>query len=253
MKKEIQLFFTALMFYTRIPVPQRAVYSGEYPSGTTKYLPLIGWIIGGLSALTFYACSFILPVSVSIMLSMIVSIIATGAFHEDGLADTCDGFGGGRTKEKKLEIMKDSRTGVFGVTGLVLILGLKYITLVETDRIILPFTIIAAHSLSRFAAITIMYTHRYVRGEDSKITSVSKEISIPDMAFAGIFGILPIFLFQNIIFFILLIPVFFMQLLLGIYFKKQIGGYTGDCLGATQQVCEVVFYLSLLILWNYTW
>jgi adenosylcobinamide-GDP ribazoletransferase len=251
MKKEIQIFFNALMFYTRIPITKWMVHLEEYLNKSTKYLPLIGWIVGGLSALVFWSCTFILPISISIILSMIASILVTGAFHEDGLADVCDGFGGGLTKEKKLEIMKDSHIGTFGVTGLILVLGLKFISLSEIYIKVIPFAMIAAHSLSRFSTITIMRSLKYVRGEDSKIIYISKKISVQNLVFAGLFGIMPILLFQNIIYFILIIPVFFARWILGIYFKRQIGGYTGDCLGAAQQVCEVVFYLSLLILWKY--
>ena len=251
MKKEIQIFFNALTFYTCIPCPRWITYSEEYSSRSTKYLPLIGWIVGGLSALIFWGCTFIFPISVGIILSMIASILFTGAFHEDGLADVCDGFGGGHTKEKKLEIMKDSHIGAFGATGLILILFLKFSSLNEIYFRILPFAIIAAHSLSRFAAITMIRTHQYVRGEDSKIIFLSKKISSLDLVIAGLFGIIPILLFQNIFYFILIVPVFIVRWILGIYFKKQIGGYTGDCLGATQQVCEVVFYISLLVLWKY--
>jgi len=253
MKKEIQIFFAALMFYTRIPGPRRISNSEEYLNKSVKYLPLAGWLIGGFSALVFYSCIYILPIPVSIVLSMAASILLTGAFHEDGIADVCDGFGGGYTRERKLEIMKDSRIGVFGTIGLIMVLGLKFILLNEIYVTIVPFAIIAAHSLSRFAAITIMNTLQYARKEEekSKVISFVKKMTIPELIIAGMFGILPLALFQNYFYFLLIIPVFITRWLLGTYFKKQIGGYTGDCLGATQQLCEVVFYLSLLVLWKY--
>ncbi|HXB12726.1 MAG TPA: adenosylcobinamide-GDP ribazoletransferase, partial [Bacteroidia bacterium] len=120
MKKEIRIFFTALMFFTRIPCPKWVDHSEEYLNRSSKYFPLMGWIVGGLSSIVFYSCSFFLPISVSVLLSMVTSIYVTGAFHEDGLADVCDGFGGGWIKDKIMDIMKDSRVGAFGVIGVVM-------------------------------------------------------------------------------------------------------------------------------------
>jgi adenosylcobinamide-GDP ribazoletransferase len=133
-----------------------------------------------------------------------------------------------------------------------MIMMFKFVLLNEIYFKILPFIIISSHSLSRFAAITIMNTHQYVRrDEESKVISIIKKISIPELVFAGICGVLPILLFQNYLYFLLIVPVFITRWLLGIYFKKQIGGYTGDCLGAAQQICEIVFYLSFFVLWKY--
>ena len=158
MKKEIRIFFTALMFFTRIPCPKWVDHSEEYLNKSSKYFPLIGWIVGGISALFYCLCSYILPFPIAILLSMLASIWATGAFHEDGLADVCDGFGGGWTKEKILLIMKDSRVGAFGVIGLVMVLLIKYVSLISIpvqSKTIIPLVIISAHSLSRFFAITL--------------------------------------------------------------------------------------------------
>ncbi len=248
----MRAFLFSLMFFTRIPVKVSIENYKDAASKAVRYLPLVGIIVGGLSALLFYGCSFIFPVSVSIVISMITSLFITGAFHEDGLADICDGFGGGRTRERKLEIMKDSNIGAFGTIGLIMILGFKFILLNEMNVKMLPFVMIAAHSLSRFTAVTIMRSLEYVRNKDqSKVIHVIKKISYTDMVVAGLFGILPLFLFWNVYYFLLIIPVFIAKWILEVYFKKQVGGYTGDCLGATQQICEIVFYLSFLILWTY--
>ena len=93
MKNEITIFFTAVMFYTRIPCPISLDYSEEYLNQATRYFPLIGWLVGGVSALFIYALHFIFPNSVCVILSIIVGILLTGGFHEDGFADVCDGFG----------------------------------------------------------------------------------------------------------------------------------------------------------------
>jgi adenosylcobinamide-GDP ribazoletransferase len=252
MKKQFASFCFAFIFFTRIPIKLRSPYTPKIAEGATKYLPAVGWVVGGFSALVLWASLFIFPFSISIILSLISVILITGAFHEDGLADVCDGFGGGSTAEKKLEIMKDSHIGTYGVISLILVLVFRFVLLFEIDTSLLPFVIIAAHSLSRSAAVSIMQTHKYVRKENqSKVLHVIKKISFSDIIVSAIFGIAPLLLFQNIYFFLLIIPVFITRWLLGLLFKQQIGGYTGDCLGATQQICEIVFYMSYFLLWKY--
>ena len=121
MKKELHIFFTALMFYTRIPCPKNINHHPDYLNKASRYFPLVGWIVGGISFLIFYMTSFLFSVEIAVLLSMITGVLVTGAFHEDGFADVCDGFGGGWTKEKILMIMKDSAIGAYGAIGLVLL------------------------------------------------------------------------------------------------------------------------------------
>jgi adenosylcobinamide-GDP ribazoletransferase len=254
MKKEIRIFFTALMFFTRIPCPKWVDHSEEYLNKAPKYFPFMGWIVGGISGLVYFLCSYALPGPIAIMLSMVASIMVTGAFHEDGLADVCDGFGGGWTKEKILLIMKDSRIGAFGAIGIVMALLIKYASLAFIPiqkPIFLALLFIAGHSISRFAAVTFLVTHEYARDDDSsKSKPLATKISGSELAIAFMFGVLPliglsIYLKEyNLL--SLILPVYITKMLLGRFFKKWIGGYTGDCLGATQQICEVVFYLSFI-------
>ena len=105
MKNEIKIFFTALMFYSRIPCPKDIDHSPEYINKATRYFPLIGWIIGGISFVGFFLSVLLFDSSIAIILSLIAGVLTTGAFHEDGLADVVDGFGGGWTKQRILEIM----------------------------------------------------------------------------------------------------------------------------------------------------
>lgn len=252
MKKELQIFLTAIMFYTRIPVPHWVNHDADYLNKATKYFPLIGWIVGFVCAFVFIGINYLFNSSIAIILSMVASVLLTGAFHEDGFADVCDGFGGGWTKDKILLIMKDSRVGAFGVIGIFFILLIKFSLLSTFSAAQLPFILIAGHSLSRWAASTFILTHQYVReNEDSKAKPVAKQFLLPHFYIATIFGILPLLLFKNIYVLLLIIPVYTMKIYLGWYFKKWIGGYTGDCLGATQQLCEIIFYFSALALWKF--
>jgi adenosylcobinamide-GDP ribazoletransferase len=255
MKEEIRIFFTALMFYTRIPCPSWIDHSEDYINKATRYFPLIGWIVGGASALIIYGLHFIFPVSICIIFSLATSILITGAFHEDGFADVCDGFGGGWTKEKILDIMKDSRIGAYGVVGLFVLFALKVFALIELANLDLWFCIkatILAHVLSRFAAVTMIFTHEYAREDaTSKIKPIAKKLTITNLLISAIWLIPAFLLFQNYWFLLVIIPVYLMKMYLAKYFTKWVGGYTGDCLGATQQVTEVITLLFCLGLWKY--
>ncbi len=254
MKREIHIFFTALMFFTRIPCPKWVNHDPQYLRLSSKYFPLVGSIVGGIGAVVFYGTSFLFSVEISLLLSMIATIYTTGAFHEDGFADVCDGFGGGWTKEKILLIMKDSRLGTYGTIGLVSILSIKFLALQEVDIYYIPLVIIAGHSLSRFIATTLIFTHPYVRDtEDSKAKPAAKSMSFSMLMISGIFGIVPLLFFKNQWIFLTLIPMYLSKMYLGHKFKKWIGGQTGDCAGAVQQFSEVIFYLSTIALWNYIW
>ncbi|MFH7013199.1 adenosylcobinamide-GDP ribazoletransferase [Flavobacterium sp. FlaQc-52] len=264
MKKELHIFFTALMFYTRIPCPKNIDHNPDYLNKATRYFPLIGWIVGSISFLAFYVFSLFLSVETAVILAFIASILTTGAFHEDGFADVCDGFGGGWTKEKILLIMKDSAIGAYGAIGLVLLFLLKFkllsesIVLFQIQDSIALFQIfllfISAHALSRLAAISIIFTHEYSRDDaSSKSKPIAKSNTWKEILGSFFFGLLPLIVLSYFKYQILLvlIPVFLTRYFLARYFQKWIDGYTGDCLGATQQVCEVVYYLALLFLWKF--
>ncbi len=247
MKQEIHIFVTALMFFTRLPCPIKLEYSEVYLNQATKYFPLIGWIVGSGAALVFLIGTFLFPISIAIVLSMIASILITGAFHEDGFADVCDGFGGGWEKAQILAIMKDSRVGAYGVIGMNLILLLKFAALEAMPIDMVPVVLLAGHSLSRFAASTIIFTGYYVRdNEDSKAKPVAKQLSIKQLIVAGCFGLAPLLLLPSYYCLLALIPVWLMTHYLAHFFTQRIGGYTGDCLGATQQLTEMVFYLAMV-------
>ena len=262
MKKELHIFFTCLMFYTRIPCPKNINHNPDYLNKATRYFPFIGWIVGSISFLAFYIFSLFLSIEIAVILAIIASILTTGAFHEDGFADVCDGFGGGWTKEKILLIMKDSAIGAYGAIGLVLLFLLKFKLLSEaillftdTKSYFLIFLLfISAHALSRLAAISIIFTHEYSRDDaSSKSKPIAKKHSWKEVFGAFFFGLLPLLAltyFQYKILFVL-IPVFLARYFLARYFQKWIDGYTGDCLGATQQICEVIYYLSVLFLWKF--
>ncbi|UUF14598.1 MULTISPECIES: adenosylcobinamide-GDP ribazoletransferase [Flavobacterium] len=260
MKKELHIFFTCLMFYTRIPCPKNITHDPDYLNKATRYFPFIGWIVGTISFLAFYIFSLFLSTETAVIFAIIISVLTTGAFHEDGFADVCDGFGGGWTKEKILMIMKDSAIGAYGAIGLVLLFLAKFKLLSEsillfTNNILLIYLLfISAHSLSRLAAISIIFTHQYSRDDaSSKSKPIAKQHSWKEVFGSFFFGLIPLLALSyfNYKVLLVLIPVFITRYFLARYFQKWIDGYTGDCLGATQQVCEVIYYLSILFIWKF--
>jgi adenosylcobinamide-GDP ribazoletransferase len=252
LRNEIQIFFTALMFYTRIPCPSWVNHDADYLNKATRYFPLIGWIVGGACAAVFYVSHLVLSKELSIVLSTSASILITGAFHEDGFADVCDAFGGGWTKERILDIMKDSRVGAYGVIGMISILMFKFFVLMSLNDAIIPLALFAGHGISRFCAASFILTHEYVReNEDSKAKPIAKQVSVSNIAIAFLFGAGAMLVFKRWEVMALILPVYTIKYFLGRYFYKWIGGYTGDCLGTTQQVCEIGFYLSLTVLCKY--
>ncbi len=249
------------MFYTRIPCPAWVDHSEEYLNKATIYFPVIGWIAGIAGAIFYWGGTFAFNTEISVAVSMVAGILLTGAFHEDGFADVCDGFGGGWTKEKILEIMKDSRVGAYGAVGLVLVLGFKFLLLVtvlqKCDSLLhVALLLMTVHALSRFAAVVMIYTHTYAReNEDSKAKPVAKKLASSELSAAFLFAVLPlaglVWLTQNPLYVLVFVPLGLVKWYLGRYFQRWIGGYTGDCLGATQQVAEIAAYLFFAsTLWN---
>ena len=260
MKEELKIFFTAVMFYTRIPCPSWVDHSPEYINKSVRYFPLIGWIVGVISGLGFLFGSWLISPLFAAILFMVISVWLTGAFHEDGFADVCDGFGGGWTKEQILTIMKDSRVGTYAVVGLVLLVLLKVALLLEIsigkEPAVLFLILINGHTLSRFLAATVIFTHEYVREDElSKAKPVAKSYSTVNIVVSFVLGMVPtiaLSLLTNQWLWLVVPPILYlMKMYLCRIFTKKIGGYTGDCLGATQQIIEVVYYICLVVLWKF--
>lgn len=239
------------MFLTRIPCPSWIDHSEERLNRSVAYFPLVGVIVGGICAMVFLVANRLFSREISVVLCIIAGVLVTGAFHEDGFADFCDGFGGGWTKEKILEIMKDSRIGAFGTIALILLFLLKYHVMIDLNSARLPALLIAGHSISRMFPVWIMKFLPYVRD----VSAVTKPIGVLthslDMVAATLFGLVPLAYFGRLYMLIPAVASAVTALLMALYMRKWIGGYTGDCLGAVQQVSEVVFYGATLAIWTF--
>lgn len=246
MREIWQVFLNAVMFFTRIPVP--AIYSVERLNRASVFFPLVGWIVAGIAALTYVAASKVLGHQLAIWLSMGATIWATGAFHEDGWADFCDGFGGGYTQERILEIMKDSRIGTYGTVGLILMLGAKAMALTAIPETYVVPVLLVGHAASRSASASLIYFGTYVTADlRSKAKPLATRMSLGGLLTACFFGVLPLVALPLHTWWLLLLVVLVTWRMYA-YTNRWIGGYTGDCLGAVQQLTELVIYLSIVAL-----
>ena len=245
LRSELEYFFGAIRFFTRLPVPGWVGHSSEALQRSTRYFPMVGLIVGAIAALVFALTALVWPKTLAVLASMATTLYLTGAFHEDGWADMVDGFGGGWGKLRILEIMKDSRIGSFGAVALVILLLAKFCALVEIELRLVPLALICGHAVSRLCATTLLYTLDYVRDE-GKSKPLATGIGRGELAFAALTALLPLLLLPPRQALVGVLLAALATLWLARLFKRQIGGYTGDCLGATQQLAEVAFYGGLL-------
>lgn len=249
LKSELNSFLLAVQFLTRVPVPASVNYSAEHFAGSVRHYPLVGIFIGTFAAGVYFVANAFWPPVVAVIVSSAASILLTGAFHEDGLADMFDGIGGGTTPERALEIMKDSRIGTYGMLAAVIAFSLKISSLTLLSEEMVVVTLVAAHGLSRLSSVVVIATSRYVR-EQGKSKPVATGSSRAGLLYAfAVGGICCAGLF------LCLSPVVMVAALGGLLvghisarfiFERKLGGYTGDCLGATQQFSELGIYLGVL-------
>ncbi len=244
MQREWRLWLVALSFFTRLPV-QIADFKEADLNYAVKYFPLVGVLVGVVAAAIYGLAILVWPMELAVLASMAATLWLTGAFHEDGLADAADGLGGGWEKEQVLTIMQDSRLGSFGAIALFLALLTKFEALAHLSAPLLPAIMLAGHSLSRFAAVLVIYTQPYVR-EQGKAKPLATQLSRRELLLAGLFGLAPLALLAHQ-FLLALVPVALVWFWFSRKLKKRLGGYTGDCLGAMQQLCEIAFYLGVLV------
>jgi adenosylcobinamide-GDP ribazoletransferase len=237
----------AIQFLTRIPVPAFTVTGEEDVSKGVAFFPAVGLIVGGGGCLLYYAMKPLLPASTCVILVLIYSALITNAFHEDGLADSIDGFGGGWTREQTLTIMRDSRIGTFGALGLIFLVLLKYnlLAMLEWPRFWRWF--LFANAASRWSTLPLSMWLGYARPEgQGKL--VARRVSWP----AALIGTLTIgaaaLVFPPGTAFAAIAVSCAVVLLTGLYYRHRLGGLTGDCLGATNQITELALYLAAVLL-----
>ena len=262
----IRHYLLAVQFFTRIPITGRlAEWVGFSPAmlrASAGHFPGVGMLVGATAAGVYGALAMLLPPTtftplVAAVLSTVATVLLTGGFHEDGLADVADGLGGSYDQARALEIMKDSRVGAFGAMALNLAL-LSKVALVallgSTDAELLTMcsALFAAHVVSRTLPLLLIAWLAHVGDSAaSKSKPLADQISSSSLltAFLWCFTTLALVLFAQAATDLIVACSLSFIALLWMYrlFKRRLQGFTGDCLGATQQVCEIAFYLGLAI------
>lgn len=245
--REWQAFWLAIGFLTRFPMLIRIDYSPRLMNQCSIYFPLVGLVLGVVYAGLYIALAQFWSPLVCLVLVTGFHLWITGAFHEDGLADSLDALGGGYSVEARLRIMKDSRIGTYGTVALVMALGLKIALLAEAQPVWLA--LLLAPMVARLAPLLIMGYLPYVTDPDkSKSKPVADGFSRTRLAIAAVFTALAILLLagtQPVVWLWSIAATLGVALVWGLYLRQQLGGYTGDTLGATVVFAELVLLLGL--------
>ena len=243
---EARLVRVALLFLTRLPAGKIDTFEPASIARAAKFFPLIGGLVGAISAAALLASAIVLPQPIPVVVGLAAAALITGALHEDGLADTADGLFGGTTPERRLEIMKDSRIGTFGVLVLLIAIAFKAAALIPLDPMSAARTLVVAHAGARLAAVAAMWALPYA-GDPT----VAKSGPLATAVRSSELGIATVF--TGAIGFACLAPAtliagFIAGLLAAacvtILAKRRIGGITGDVLGATEQTFEAAFLVA---------
>lgn len=243
----------ALAFFTRLPFWRVATLEKRHYERVVPLWSIAGWLTGGVMAAVFAAAQAChLPTGLGVALALTARMLVTGALHEDGLADFCDGFGGGKGRQGTLDIMKDSHIGTYGVLGLTLYVLLTWSAMTEVfARGMSPLMFIAADAACKYFSSTIVYFLPYARKvEEAKTRLVYAPVTAGEKLASLVFGLLPVafFVVGTPLLACCLVAPAVCCLLLFRFMRRRIQGYTGDCCGATFLITESVFYLSLCII-----
>ncbi len=278
---EIRLLLIALQFLTRVPVPAWVGFEPLWLQSCLRHFPLVGALVGLSTALVTAAAAAWWPPVVAVVLGMAFSVWLTGGFHEDGWADTCDGLGGSVSRDKALLIMKDSRLGSYGALGLILLLMLKAVVLTSlatplihelgsaqtshVHEVLLAWTMMAivwCHAASRLVPVWLIRCLPYAGDADhAKAKPLAMQISTGNalaatLALGLVAGLMWLWLYQagwptptlvRAMSWVLAAMVL-CGLWCGLWFRRRLGGFTGDTLGASQQLSEVAGLLAWLAL-----
>lgn len=245
-------FLAATMMLTRLPLWKVINLDKKYFSDVLKYWPLVGYITGAVTIGTLWIASQFMPALPACVLAIIARLLLTGAIHEDGLADFFDGFGGGTSREKILSIMKDSHIGGYGTISLVAYF-LLYTSFLYVFDIPEGLPIIFAIDIfAKLCAAIMINTLPYVRKEEeSKTQVIYQKKDLRSFLVIAILSILPFALIDDPLLLGAIIPPVLAAFFLRQYLKKKIGGYTGDCCGASVLIIEQMCYLGAVII--YCW
>jgi len=239
--KTLREFAAAMQFMTRIPVPAFR-FEPEMVLGGAKFYPLVGALVALGAILLERVLRSHLPAMVIAVVVLAYLVAVTGGFHEDGLADTADALGGGWTRARMLEIMHDSRIGSFGTIALCLSLLARWALLAALPVERFPLYILAAHVLCRWSTLPLGALFNPARS-DGLGAKLAHKIPLTSAAIGSLFAFAIVGAALRIAALVPVLVVSAITLLSGLYYRSQIGGITGDCFGATNQLAEIAVYV----------
>lgn len=247
----MKIFLLMLQFFTRIPINKAIdIKEGDFPKGII-YFPFIGLVVGSINALFFFLSSKLFEGIIPIILVLISNAFITGALHLDGFADTCDGIFSARKREKMLEIMRDSRIGTNGMLGLFFLLILKIAFLEAMPREIILVAIILLPTIGRTAMAITLFGAKYAREGEGLGDLFIGKTNLMGTTMTVVIALILCFGLFNLYGVISLLLVLLLGYITRHFFIKQLGGLTGDLLGAINEICEIV--ALPIILWIYHW
>jgi adenosylcobinamide-GDP ribazoletransferase len=252
MNAPLNHFLGAVMLLTRTPVGRFYRHEpDETLAHSVVYFPLVGLLVGIVGGLAGWAATLIFPVPLAVLACMLSTVVITGGFHEDGLADAADGLFGGHTPARRLEIMKDSRIGTYGAVALWFTLTAKFLLLQELLRhaggALFLCMLAAAHTLGRGATVLLLQALPYVSGAESKSRRFAERLTPRQIAFALLLPVTVVFVLPGYCGPSCLIAGTLAAVCAGRWFRSKIGGITGDCLGATNQLVELACYAVAVV------
>jgi cobalamin 5'-phosphate synthase/cobalamin synthase len=226
----------AVAFLTRIPVGRWVAFSSQDVSRSAAWFPTVGALLGGLECLAAWLLRPNLPAMVTAVFLVAFDVLLTGALHYDGLADSADGFGGGKSRDDILRIMRDHAIGSYGGVALVLAIGMKVAALAAVlGGAAWPLAIVAAPMLGRWAILLLSAALPYARQSASVVVGMGRKALVWGSLFTG----LALALGRDPHLWAAAAVVLLLAAILGLYFRHKVGGVTGDTLGATAQIAEV--------------
>ena len=231
----------AFQFLIRIPMPSIA-FETDSLSRATKFFPLVGLVVGSGATLLQKLLMFHMGRPLVALIVLLYLVLITGGLHEDGLADTVDGFGGGRTKDQILAILKDSRIGSYGATALVLSLLARYLLLASLPLEHFAAYVISSHVLCRWSSLPLSYFLPPAREQDGQGARIAKLTSLASLVFGSVFSFAVVTIALRRSAAAPVLVAIFTVALSGWLYVRELGGVTGDCFGATNQLTEIAVY-----------
>ena len=244
LKQAANRYFVAQMFLTRLPSPTNIKWSDNELAASTPYFPAVGIVIGLIASLAWLVGYVGWGSNLAALFAVAASILATGAFHEDGLADASDGIGGAFSIEQKLAIMRDSRVGTYGSVALILIVLSKILVLTQVEPVRVAGILITAHVVARWSSLPLIYNNTYVR-EQGTGKPFAATVTAQRLIAASLFTIICVICFVQIQAISVVVVAVLTVLVSQWYVRRNLGGITGDILGAVNSITELMVYLTL--------